>query len=151
MYGEECVSLDVAKVLAEKGFNNICLLHWEEWNEGHCHALSSVTGNIHTQSNRSLKKYFEGAGTVPDEKLYAAPTRGQVLDWLLERGISVNVFQDDDSSEPWTYEIYKVDEEGASEECLVHHTGEYWPRKEWRQAWDKAFLMALTYVKGDEQ
>ena len=140
----DVVSLDVAKRLKELAFNEVCLLHWITWNEGYSVGLSSIPSEVYNMSNSTLDNMH--GGTIPDEKLYAAPARGQVIDWLMGKGLSVNVFQDDDSEEPWTYEVYRINDKGENEECLVHHTGEYWSRRDWRKAWDKAFLVALGYL-----
>ncbi len=141
----DTVSLDVSNALRGAGFNEVCLLHWLVWNEGKKQSLSTVTGDKINFSNTQLEKYSSG-GTLEDETLVAAPTRGQVLDWLLEKGISVSVFQDDESSKPLTYEIYKIGKDGISEKCLLHHTGEYWSMGEWRDAWDRAFQRAIEFL-----
>lgn len=49
--------------------------------------------------------------------------------WLREeKGIIVEVFVDDDSDTPITYNIYK------DGNCVCHHHGKYWSVKEWNKA-----------------
>ena len=46
--------------------------------------------------------------------------------WLREeKGVIVEVFVDDDSDTPITYNIHK------DGECVCHHHGKYWSVKEW--------------------
>ena len=53
----------------------------------------------------------------------------QAQKWLREvKNIIVEVFVDDDSDTPITYNIYK------DKECVCHHHGKYWSVKEWSEA-----------------
>ncbi len=58
-----------------------------------------------------------------------APTMWEAQKWLREeKNIIVEVFVDDDSDTPITYNIYK------DGECVCHHHGKYWAVKEWSEA-----------------
>ena len=65
--------------------------------------------------------------------------------WLREeKGIIVEVFVDDDSDTPITYNIYK------DGECVCHHHGGYWPVKEWETALSEGIKDAVEILKENE-
>ena len=62
--------------------------------------------------------------------------------WMREeRNIIVEVFVDDDSDTPITYNIYK------DGECVCHHQGKYWSVKEWSEALSEGIKEAVKILK----
>ena len=62
--------------------------------------------------------------------------------WLREeKNIIVEVFVDDDSDTPITYNIYK------DGECVCHHHGKYWTVKEWSEALSEGIKEAVKILK----
>jgi hypothetical protein len=65
--------------------------------------------------------------------------------WLREeKNIIVEVFVDDDSDTPITYNIY---EDG---ECVCHHHGKYWSVKGWSEALSEGIKAAVKILKGED-
>lgn len=63
--------------------------------------------------------------------------------WLREnKRIIVEVFVDDDSNTPITYNIYKY------EVCVCHHHGKYWSVKEWSEALSEGIKETVKILKG---
>ena len=58
-----------------------------------------------------------------------------------EKNIIVEVFVDDDSDTPITYNIYK------DGECVCHHHGKYWSVKEWSEALSEGIKEAVKILK----
>ena len=67
-----------------------------------------------------------------DETYHENSTNSQLYEaqkWLREeKNIIVEVFVDDDSDTPITYNIYK------DGQCVCHHHGKYWSVEEWSEA-----------------
>ena len=64
--------------------------------------------------------------------------------WLREeKGVIVEVFVDDDSNTPITYNIHK------DGECVCHHHGKYWSVKEWNVALSEGIKEAVKILKGE--
>lgn len=62
--------------------------------------------------------------------------------WLREKKrIIVEVFVDDDSNTPITYNIYKYGQ------CVCHHHGKYWSVKEWNEALSEGIKEAVKILK----
>lgn len=62
--------------------------------------------------------------------------------WLREEeGVIVEVFVDDDSDTPITYNIHK------DGECVCHHHGMYWSVKEWSEALSEGIKKAVKILK----
>ena len=62
--------------------------------------------------------------------------------WLREeKGVIVEVFVDDDSDTPITYNIHK------DGECVCHHHGRYWSVKEWNIALSEGIKGAVKILK----
>lgn len=65
--------------------------------------------------------------------------------WLREeKNIIVEVFVDDDSDTPITYNIHK------DGECVCHHYGRYWSVKEWSVALSEGIKEAVKILKEKE-
>ena len=75
-----------------------------------------------------------------------APTMWEAQKWLREeKEIIVDVFVDDDSDTPITYNIYK------DGECVCHHHGKYWSVKEWSEALLEGIKEAVKLLKEEKQ
>lgn len=71
-----------------------------------------------------------------------APTMWEAQKFLREeKNIIVEVFVDDDSDTPITYNIYK------DGECVCHHHGKYWSVKEWNEALSEGLRQAIKILK----
>ena len=72
----------------------------------------------------------------------AAPSLYEAQKWLREeKNIIVEVFVDDDSDTPITYNIYK------DGECVCHHHGKYWSVKEWSETLLEGIKEAVKILK----
>lgn len=77
-----------------------------------------------------------------DSKNIDAPTLYEAQKWLREeKGVIVEVFVDDDSDTPITYNIYK------DGECVCHHHGMYWSVKEWNVVLAEGIKEAVKILK----
>lgn len=61
-----------------------------------------------------------------------------------EKGVIVEVFVDDDSDTPITYNIYK------DGECVCHHHGGYWSVNAWNVALSEGIKEAVKILKEHE-
>ena len=76
---------------------------------------------------------------VPRPSLYEAQK------WLREeRGVIVEVFVDDDSDTPITYNIYK------DSKCIVHHHGNYYSVKDWNVTLLEGIKEAIKLLKEEK-
>ena len=65
--------------------------------------------------------------------------------WLREeKGIIVDVFVDDDSDTPITYNIYK------DGKCVCHHHEKYWSVKEWSEALLEGIKEAIKLLQEEK-
>ena len=65
--------------------------------------------------------------------------------WLREeKNTIVEVFIDDDSDTPITYNIYK------DGKCVYHHHGKYWSVKEWSEALLDGIKAAVKLLKEEK-
>lgn len=124
MITDQYVTYEVAKLAKEKGFN-VQTFDWYDY-----------TGNYHK-------------GFVPHElhecpryKEYYAPTQSLLQRWLREeKGIIVEVFMDDDSNMPLTYNIHQYKD--FNWECVCHHHGNYYAVTDWGLCLEDALKYAL--------
>jgi hypothetical protein len=124
MIHEEICTYEVAKLAKEKGFD-VQTFDWYDY-----------TGNYHK-------------GFIPHElhecpryKEYYAPTQSLLQRWLREeRGIIVEVFMDDDSNMPLTYNIHQYKD--WNWECVCHHHGNYYAINDWELCLEDALKYAL--------
>ena len=74
-----------------------------------------------------------------------APTMWEAQKWLREeKGIIVDVFVDDDSDTPITYNIYK------DGKCVCHHHGNYYSVKDWNVALLEGIKEAIKLLKEEK-
>lgn len=72
----------------------------------------------------------------------AAPTQSLLQRWLREeRGIIVEVFVDDDSNMPLTYNIHQYKD--WNWECVCHHHGNYYAVNDWELCLEDGLKYAL--------
>ena len=124
MIHDEICTFEVAKLAKEKGFN-VQTFDWYDY-----------TGNYHK-------------GFIPHElhecpryKEYYAPTQSLLQRWLREeRGIIVEIFMDDDSNMPLTYNIHQYKD--WDWECICHHHGNYYAVTDWELCLEDALKYAL--------
>lgn len=141
MVKEAYVSFEVAKLLKEKGFNGECNYYYR------CHdeALIKYFPNPGTDDNRfhCTKTWIKKHANRNHVEYILAPTHQMARDWLMEeKGIYLDVFIDDDSEMPWTYNIHKELRDGTTE-CVCHHHGNYYPL---RTGYEEAVEAALIYT-----
>lgn len=136
---EDFVPFEIAKKLKEKGFSEECIAYY--------HTDGELLYNRDQYRGGDYKSLLRSYNSLPKNPIGCeqtdAPTISQVLKWLREeKGFIINVFLDDDSDTPVTYEIYDVNNEI---ECVRHHHGEYFTIEDW----DKASLAGIEYVLDD--
>ncbi len=126
MINEELVSFEVARLAKEKGFDEPTLYAYDEESRRLARMRYCVKRNSRT----------EGLITL------AAPTQSLLQRWLREeRGIIVEVFMDDDSNMPLTYNIHQYKD--FNWECVCHHHGNYYAVTDWELCLEDALKYAL--------
>ena len=66
-------------------------------------------------------------------------------EWLrAEKDIIIDVFVDDDSDTPITYNVYK------NRECIIHHHGKYFTIKDWNVALNEGIKEAIKLLKEEK-
>jgi hypothetical protein len=84
--------------------------------------------------------HYDNGGEL--DKILRMVTLYNAQKWLREeKRIIVEVFVDDDSNTPITYNIYK------DGECVCHHHGKYWSVKEWSEALSEGIKEAVKILK----
>ena len=74
-----------------------------------------------------------------------APTMWEAQKWLREeKGIIVDVFVDDDSDTPITYNVHK------DGECVIHHHENYYSVKDWNVALLEGIKEAIKLLKEEK-
>ncbi len=124
MIHEKICTYEVCKLAKEKGFN-VQTFDWYDY-----------AGNY----NKGFipHKLHE----CPRYKEYYAPTQSLLQRWLREeRGIVVEVFMDDDSNMPLTYNIHQYKD--WNWECVCHHHGNYYAVNDWELCLEDALKYAL--------
>ena len=122
MIHEEIVTYEVAKLAKEKGF-----------------PLQKVI----KQNGRAF--FYELPQSHPDWAncdAWYLPTQSLLQRWLREeKGIVVEVFMDDDSDTPLTYNIHQYKD--GKWECVSHHHGNYYAVNDWELCLEDALKYAL--------
>jgi hypothetical protein len=124
MIHEEICTYELCKLAKEKGFN-VQTFDWYDY-----------TGNY----NKGFipHKLHE----CPRYKEYYAPSQSLLQRWLREeRGIIVEVFMDDDSNMPLTYNIHQYKD--LNWECVCHHHGNYYAVTDWELCLEDALKYVL--------
>ena len=109
---------------------------------GICDAYYELTGN-EDYNRDSFELLYTRDFIHPDDiDRVAAPLLYQAQKFLREeKNIIVEVFVDDDSDTPITYNIHK------DGECVCHHHGKYWTVKEWNEALSEGIKEAVKILK----
>ena len=107
MITEDYVNFEIAKLLKEKGFDEICRAFWKEWNGeiSFCGCNSSHT--FEYCHNTMLENYNDS-----EETNIAAPTLQMAMKWLrevhkLHFWIANKLKQN--KGLPWYYEIHNIE------------------------------------------
>ena len=112
---EDYVSFEIAKLLKEKGFPQTSIIG---------EFITIMVYKVNEDDMHSLFYNYPG-WMYNKDKYIAAPTHQMAMAWLREKGIYINIFIDDDSEDPWTYNIF-VRKDGKMT-CAYHHHGRYFP------------------------
>lgn len=122
MTHEAICTYEVAKLAKEKGFNEKCYHFYQK-------------GVL--ESDECFNRYNKGV-----EYICSAPTQSHLQRWLREeRGVIVEVFVDDDSNMPLTYNIHRYKD--WNWECVCHHHGNYYAINDWELCLEDALKYAL--------
>lgn len=129
MTHEEICTYEVCKLAKEKGFPQ------------------HIGNDAYIVDNEYDDKYEVGCHYpiqfIPDYlPTIVAPTQSLLQRWLREeRGIIVEVFMDDDSNMPLTYNIHQYKD--WNWECVCHHHGNYYAANNWELCLEDALKYAL--------
>lgn len=126
MIHDEICTYEVAKLAREKGFPQ------------------DVFGTFAMESACYLDdgRFYKDGCICPIEKAYTAPTQNLLQRWLREeRGVIVEVFMDDDSNMPLTYNIHQYKD--WNWECVCHHHGNYYAVNDWELCLEDALKWTL--------
>lgn len=122
MIHDELISFETAKLAKEKGFNAKCYHYYQR-------------GEL--QSDGCFNRHNKGVDSI-----CSAPTQSLLQRWLREeKGIIVEVFVDDDSNMPLTYNIHQYKD--WNWECVCHHHGNYYAVTDWELCLEDALKYAL--------
>ena len=123
MIHEEICTYVVAKLAKENGFS---------WHTRH----------IYDEETKELIECKFVANHNSEDGIISAPTQSLIQRWLREeRGVIVEVFVDDDSNMPLTYNIHQYKD--WNWECVCHHHGNYYAVNDWEQALEDGLKYAL--------
>lgn len=140
---EDFVSFNLALKLKEKGFKEECLAYYTSEYTIYNNEIALCDDKYLVIASINYNEFLVWHNSKRENKfnnICDAPTISQVLKWLREeKGFVVNVFLDDDSDTPVTYEIYDINNKI---ECVMYHHGEYFSIEDW----DKASLTGIEYV-----
>jgi hypothetical protein len=132
MIHEEICTYEVCKLAKEKGFPqdecgvNIGYYAWDGLRK--THPLVNSFAWYNDEYNH--------------DNLFLAPTQSLLQRWLREeKGIIVEVFVDDDSNMPLTYNIHQYKD--FNWECVCHHHGNYYAINDWELCLEDALKYAL--------
>jgi hypothetical protein len=128
MISDELVSLETAKLAKEKGFNWLCSSV----------KIETIEGSEREVYDEEECRYV----TVKDVAKTRIPTQTRLQRWLREeKAILVEVFIDDDSNMPLTYNIHQYKD--WNWECVCHHHGNYYAVNSWELCLEDALKYAL--------
>lgn len=144
MIKEAHCSYEVSKLLKEKGFQAPTSFVWYESTPKSISKENSyrVSMDLFYISETAETPITYNNGEIPeyiDRNVYSAPTHQMAMAWLREKGVYINIFVDDDSEDPWTYNIFA--RKDGKMTCAYHHHGRYFPLG----GYDTALEEALKY------
>ena len=125
---ETCVALK------KLGYNEKTLAYYTS--EGFFHWIRAYIYDV------AIPDLANSSNKKPYKHIIDAMSLYEAQKWLRkEKNIIVEVFVDDDSDTPITYNIYK------DGECVCHHHGKYWSVKEWSEALSEGIKEAVKILK----
>ena len=135
---------DTCVALKELGFREKCPTYYDtEDNVGLLYNTQWTSGYLPCQFTDCLESH--NSNTSDDNSYVDAPTLWEAQKWLREeKNIIVDVFVDDDSETPITYNIHK------NGECVSHHHGKYWSVNEWSEALLEGIKEAIKLLKEEK-
>lgn len=107
------VSLEAARLLKEKGYNEVVESYYDTL--GEINDVRSIFQNS-VADNSFLHRFGD---------YYAAPTKSEAIDWLERKGIVIELNYDDHShmdNARWEYFIYTHDKDGWLEAMVCSRT-----------------------------
>lgn len=132
MIHDEICTYEVCKLAKEKGFNVPT--------DRYYHIYDDVI-----EAQNSLEMTGDGCADFYNSLnrcRCAAPTQSLLQRWLREeKAIIVEVFVDDDSNMPLTYNIHQYKD--WNWECVCHHHGNYYAVNDWELCLEDALKYAL--------
>jgi hypothetical protein len=130
---------DTCVALKKLGFSEKCPTYYDiEDNVGLLYNTQWALDNTPYQFTDCLESH----NAYEDNSYVDAPTMWEAQKWLREeKNIIVEVFVDDDSDTPITYNIYK------DGKCVYHHHGKYWSVKGWSEALSEGIKEAVKILK----
>lgn len=138
MIHEEICTYEVAKLAKDKGFpQEFDYSHFKSklGYYNHKGELNGDVGNI-------LKLRIKDLPIPEDMEPISAPTQSLLQRWLREeKGVIVEVFVDDDSNMPLTYNIHQYKD--WNWECVCQHHGNYYAVTDWELCLEDALKYAL--------
>lgn len=133
---ETCVALK------ELGFNEPTLAYYHGFLSSKPLLYLVIDEDCMPKDGVNVFDLLSNSNKYKDSKNIDAPTMWEAQKWLREeKGVIVEVFVDDDSDTPITYNIYRY---GA---CVCHHHGKYWSVKEWNEALAEGIKSAVKRLK----
>ncbi len=127
---ETCVALK------KLGYNEKTLAYYTS--EGFFHWIRAYIYDV------AIPDLANSSNKKPYKHIIDAMSLYEAQKWLREeKNIIVEVFVDDDSDTPITYNIHK------DGECVCHHHGKYWSVKEWEAALSEGIKEAVKILKGE--
>ena len=136
MIHEEICTYEVCKLAKEKGFKEEVFAYYDC--EGDLvYVVSPYRGSsiIEILVDKNKQNPIGAEYT-------SAPTQPLLQRWLREeKGIIVEVFVDDDSNMPLTYNIHQYKD--LNWECVCHHHGNYYAVNDWELCLEDALKYAL--------
>ena len=136
------VSLEAAKLLKEKGYNEQC---------EYCFYYDDYHDKWDYDSPYNLfdddPMYYNNE-TIDDE-MYSMPTKAEAIDWLERKGIVIELRYDNDELQKddseWIYYIYQYDNEGRLDETVSSWAGDNYYKTR-LEAEDAAIIKALEIL-----
>ena len=140
MIHDEIVTYEVAKLAKEKGFPQE-VSRWRDFTSPSRNYYNHK-GELNGDCLEIIKCICRKEEVPIELQTIAAPTQSLLQRWLREeRGIIVEVFVDDDSNMPLTYNIHKYKD--WNWECVCQHHGNYYAVNDWELCLEDALKYAL--------
>ena len=134
--------LDTCVALKELGFSEPTLAYYHGFLLSKPLLYLVIDEDCMPEDGVNVFDLLSNSNKYKDSKNIDAPTLWEAQKWLREeKNIIVEVFVDDDSDTPITYNIYK------DGECVCHHHGRYWSVKEWNVALSEGIKEVIKILK----